>query len=307
MGWRRESADFAPLAGTLDGDRGLPATGTGTLTPDKHVDSCHRPSPCCARAHPHLEHGVGLRVVQGYHDEAWAEVLAREPDIAFLQECAPPPEFPYGWTVHAEPFEIWGSAIVTRLPMTPVRFEPTSHLGRFGAYLATATVTLPDGTELLVSSVHERTAPASKRLLKDLDGAAMRRPSVDVPWWNDVAWHGLADLVRGRRFIVAGDWNTSRWVDAKGIPTPSGKDFFDRAEAAGWVDLHQRAVGHEERSWFGSTNPRVHQPDVIFADASTAAGLVGCRVEPEWAADRKLSDHAPVIAELQVGHARAMT
>jgi len=242
-----------------------------------------------------------------YHDEAWAEVLAREPDIAFLQECAPPPEFPYGWTVHAEPFEIWGSAIVTRLPMTPVRFEPTSHLGRFGAYLATATVTLPDGTELLVSSVHERTAPASKRLLKDLDGAAMRRPSVDVPWWNDVAWHGLADLVRGRRFIVAGDWNTSRWVDAKGIPTPSGKDFFDRAEAAGWVDLHQRAVGHEERSWFGSTNPRVHQPDVIFADASTAAGLVGCRVEPEWAADRKLSDHAPVIAELQVGHARAMT
>ncbi len=242
--------------------------------------------------------GVAFGPYKEHHADAWAEVMALAPDIACLQECVPPAALPGGWNIVVGPFSLWASAIMTRLPVVPVSFEPDSHLGRFGSYLAVATVSLPDGTTLLVSSVHERTRPASARQLEGLDGPAMRRPSVDVPWWNDVVWHGLADLVRGHRFLVAGDWNTSRWVDADGKPEPAGLEFFERAEADGWVDLHQRTVGHEERSWFGTLSPRVHQPDVIFADALTASGLVDCRVEPAWAAERKLSDHAPVIAEL---------
>ena len=101
---------------------------------------------------------------------------------------------------------------------------------------------------------------------------------------------------------MAGDWNTSRYLDADGKPDPAGQEFSDRAAADGWIDLHQRAVGHEERSWFGTLGPREHQPDVIYADVITASGLVGCRVEQSWARDRHLSDHAPVIAELEVGH-----
>ena len=41
----------------------------------------------------------------------------------------------------------------------------------------------------------------------------------------------------GRRFLLPGDWSTSRWLDANGMPQPDGQEFFDRAPTAGWIEL----------------------------------------------------------------------
>ena len=126
------------------------------------------------------------------------------------------------------------------------------------------------------------------------------RPSVGVPWWNDVAFAGFRDLVDGRRFIIAGDWNTSRWADVDGIPTPAGAEFFARAAAAGWVELSLDSDGREGKTWYGSTNPRTHLPDHVFADAETAATLRSFRIDPYPVEAQGLSDHAPMILELDL-------
>ena len=245
--------------------------------------------------------GIAFGPYKERHDEAWRALLDLEPDLAFVQEAVPPAWLPGEWQVVTYPFELWGSAIVSRLPIEPIALAPETVLGRFGAYLALARATLPDGGRAVVASVHERTKPASRRLLAGLDPERIRRPSVPEPWWNDVAWHGLAELVRGDRFIVGGDWNTSRWVDTDGRPEPAGQEFVDRAAADCWVDLAHAALGREVRSWFGTVSAREHQPDKVFADERTAAGLVSARVEQALARDERLSDHAPLIVEVADG------
>ncbi len=241
------------------------------------------------------------------HDRAWHWVAAVDPDLALLQETNAPDWVRQRWTLHDEAHEFWASAIVTRpgLDLRPVAFDPASVLGRFGSYLATAELVLADGTALLVASVHTRATVASARGTHGLDRAAIARPSVGEPWWNDVAFAGYRELVEGRPFLVGGDWNTSRWCDADGNPTPSGADFFARAEAAGWRELSLDGDGHEGRTWYGSTNPRPHQPDHVFADPATAATASDFAIEPWPVTALGLSDHAPLLLEIDVRVATA--
>ena len=72
---------------------------------------------------------------------------------------------------------------------------------------------------------------------------------------------------------IAGDWNTSRWLDEHGVPEPAGQEFLHRAAAAGWVELSLDADGREGKTWYGSTNLRLRPLDHVFADTGTAATL----------------------------------
>jgi hypothetical protein len=83
--------------------------------------------------------------------------------------------------------------------------------------------------------------------------------------------------------------------DADGIPNPDGQEFFDRAAAAGSIELSLDPDGREGRTWYGSTNPRVSQLDHTFADAETAATLRSFRIDPYPVEVLGLSDHAPMI------------
>ena len=107
--------------------------------------------------------------------------------------------------------EFWASAIVTRpgLDLRPVAFDPASVLGRFGSYLSTAELVLADGTGLLVASVHARATGAAR-------GGTHGSPRRDRPSLGGRTLverrhlPGYRELVDGRRFILGGDWNTSR-------------------------------------------------------------------------------------------------
>jgi len=157
-----------------------------------------------------------------------------------------------------------------------------------------------DGEHLVVSSVHAAARRAPEWGHPGYERRVIARASVGEPWWNDVMFAGFREAVQGRRFILAGDWNTSRWLDSKGVAAPAGQEFFDRATAAGWVELSLDAGGREGKSWYGSTNPRVSQPDHIFADAGTAAGLRSFRIDPYPVQVHGLSDHAPLVLELDL-------
>lgn len=182
----------------------------------------------------------------------------------------------------------------------PVDIAPESVLGRLGSYIATVEVILPDDTPLLVASVHARPAAAAPWLLRGLDADALRRPPNADVYWSDVVFAGYVDVVRGRRFIVGGDWNNARYCDADGTPSAAGQAFFDRAAAAGWMDVHQSRVGHEERSWYGSTNPRPYQPDHVFTDPGTAELARAARIDAYPVEVLKLSDHAPLVVDLDL-------
>jgi len=236
------------------------------------------------------------------HERAWHWVAAVDPDLAFLQETEPPDWAQERWEIHVLPHHFWASAIVTRrgTPLLPVTLPPDGVIERAKSYHATADLELAGGERLLVASVHTSPHEAPPWGHRGYKRTAIARPSVGKPWWNDVAFAGYRDLVAGRRFIVAGDWNTSRWLDTNGVPEPAGQEFFDRAAAAGWVELSLDAEGREGKTWYGSTNPRLCQLDHVFADATTAELLRSFRIDPYPVEALGLSDHAPMILELDL-------
>jgi hypothetical protein len=184
------------------------------------------------------------------------------------------------------------------LGIKPVSLPDGGVLDRFGSYLATVELEASGLGPLIVASVHTPAREAPSRTYPGLDPAAIARPGTDGPWLNDVAFAGYRDLLEGRRFVVGGDWNTSRWVDERGVADVAGAAFFDRADSSGWVEVSLDPDRREGKSWYGSSSPRTHQADHIFTDAITAAAVRSFTIEPWPVAELGLSDHAPLLIEI---------
>jgi endonuclease/exonuclease/phosphatase family metal-dependent hydrolase len=236
------------------------------------------------------------------HERAWHWIAAVDPDLAFLQEVEPPAWALERWAIHVLPHHFWASAIVARKGsgLAPAQLPAGGVIEAAKAYHATAELTLADGDRLIVASVHTPAREAPRWGYRGYRTAAIARASVGKPWWNDVAFAGYRDLVAGRRFMIAGDWNTARWADKDGVPEPAGQEFFDRAAEAGWVDLSLDADGREVKTWYGSTNPRFSQLDHVFVDTQTASSKHSFRVDPCPVEAHGLSDHAPLVLELDL-------
>jgi exonuclease III len=236
------------------------------------------------------------------HDRAWHWIAALDPDIACLQETRPPAWVTERWKVQHGHYESFASALISRpgLDLSPMQLPVDGALERFGAYLATAELSLDGGGSLIVASVHTSARAARESGHPGMDRSAIARLSVGEPWWNDVAFAGFRELLAGRRFLVAGDWNTARWIDEVGVPNPPGLEFFDRAASVGWVDVTLGPDGREGKTWFGSPNPRPYQPDHAFADPLTAALIRSFRIEPWPVVSLGLSDHAPFLIDIDL-------
>ena len=231
------------------------------------------------------------------HDRAWHYLAALDPDIALLQEAHPPEWAREHWTIVMQPIRNWGSAVVAKrnLQLAPYPCLSDSQLER-DAYLATATLTLADGTPLLIASVHTPIGAASPEDYAGLDPEAIKRPREAVPYHNDVAYAIYRDRVAGRRFVVSGDWNVARLWDVH-HPGANEADFFARSEADGWVECYRRLHPEAEgRSWFRDQDPH-YQLDHAFCDPATAAFLEASDIDAHPAEVLKLSDHAPMILE----------
>jgi endonuclease/exonuclease/phosphatase family metal-dependent hydrolase len=236
------------------------------------------------------------------HERAWHWVAAVDPDLAFLQEVRPPAWVADRWKLVIEPFKFFASAVLARSTshLQPVEMAPGGVLSCLGSYLATAGLALSDGSRLLVSSVHTSAREAPAWGHPNLDRASIARAAVGQPWWNDIAFAGYRELVTGHRFLVAGDWNTSRYRDEDGIAIPAGAEFFDRAATAGWVDISLDEGGGEVKTWYGFETSRPHQADHAFADAETAALVRRFAVDPWPVVELGLSDHAPLLFDVDL-------
>lgn len=108
-------------------------------------------------------------------------------------------------------------------------------------YVVVGEVDLPDGVPAVVASVHTVASTATDFLHRsdaesDMAEAAdfdrIAQPG-DEAWVPDIAFEALRRNADGHRFIIGGDWNTSRLFDAK---DRDGKItntlFFSRAAKA---------------------------------------------------------------------------
>jgi len=227
------------------------------------------------------------------HDRAWHYLAALDPDIALLQEVVPPAWARDRWTIEARPLRDWGTAIVAKPGLKLQRTPETD------AYSTTGTVSLADGTELLVASVHTQVGKALPEHYVGLDPEAVRRPRQAVPHHNDIAYAFHRERVQGRRFLVSGDWNIARLWD-QSHPSAHEADFFTRAEADGWVECYR--LFHPEgegRTWFRGTDAP-YQLDHAFCDPETAVHLAACDIYAHPAEMLRLSDHAPLILQLDL-------
>ena len=108
---------------------------------------------------------------------------------------------------------------------------------------------------------------------------------------------GLAPLVEGRRFILAGDWNTARHQGTE-RDSRAGEEFFARVreELAGttaWDKLRD-----EVRTWFREGD-HLLQDDYVFCDPSLGETVDEVSVAEDAATERHLSDHASLIVNFR--------
>jgi hypothetical protein len=206
----------------------------------------------------------------------------------------------------------WGSVIAAdpSLRLRP-RHDITSAdpwLTLLYDYLVVGEIDLPSGETAIVASVHAVAKELSKFLKENIaqppaavftEADLVRIAQLsDVAWVLDVAFDALARLVEGQRFIVGGDWNNARLFDEGRPGEPVASMFFTRASDRGWFECHQ---GDEEQTWLRPNN-KPYQLDHIFTDSETARTVTACFAANGWPAS-ELSDHAPLVTELDFGRA----
>lgn len=232
------------------------------------------------------------------HGQAWRHLLGLSPDLAFLQETFPPDWVESEGTVVRDPFQKWGSLVFSpTLAIEPFALPEDSSLRALPNYLAFAVVSLPDAAPTLAVSIHAPPRRAEDDILGGRDPVKLRR-SVEGPKFNDAIFAGLAPLVEGRRFILAGDWNTARRQGTERA-SRAGEEFFARVREAGWYDCVWDSRQGEIRTWFGPG--KLQQDDYVFCDRSLGKSVYEVAVAEDAATQRHLSDHAPLIVDFDVG------
>jgi endonuclease/exonuclease/phosphatase family metal-dependent hydrolase len=222
---------------------------------------------------------MGFWQFNGRHEEAWdylTDVI--KPDVALLQEAHPPTSREGEHLVYRRigGRRDWGSAVYTNNlpPPREVVLE-----GRRG-WVAAVEVTLPDGEDAVVVSVHAQ-----------IIGGHV------FPNLSDI-FDELMALLEGRRFIVGGDLNSCRLID-KVYRITSHNEFFDRIEAGRFFNCHRKFHAGEQQTFWGSGIRNPYQDDHLFVSADLAGRVVSCEVLDNTKL-RELSDHSPVAAELQI-------
>jgi hypothetical protein len=236
------------------------------------------------------------------HQHAWEYVASLDPDIALVQEAVVPGWAEDKWTVLRSPGSGWGSVILAKPRFNLREIDASTELNiKGGLVTAIGVVKLEDGAELLVVSVHAPVLRGGAREI-DLGGRdveSLKLSAYQTASLRDVAYVICRDLVKERRFVVSGDWNTSPILWDRNHPKDCEAEFFSRAEADGWVNCYRKFHEGEGRTWFRKNDPP-YQLDHAFCDSATAEALRNCRIDVNPAERMGLSDHAPLILKFDL-------
>lgn len=206
------------------------------------------------------------------HEAAWHYLLScLRPDVACVQEALVSTDQIVAdrGTVTWSRARPGGTGVFVRRGLD---FRPIPST-LFGSYVAAVALSVP---AVCVFSVH--VGPESWENQEALE-----------PW--------LVSQVHAEPSVVGGDINTSRAYSAKHAA------FFDRLVASGVHDCHWSRQGRETPSFWGrQSTAATYQDDHFFASQSLAEAVTDCWVDDN-PLTRILSDHGPVVLEIQAAAA----
>ena len=229
-----------------------------------------------------------------------------KPDVALLQEAAPPFPAPdvsrVGGIDSRRP---WGSAVVSGLPLQPVTSVRSAYGGEevdllrtYPGCVAVADVTVGDSEHITAVSVYGvwdagYADTTMHRIISDL-----------TPLFDSTRW---------KRIVLGGDFNVSTQCD----PPQRARDktVFDRLQSLGLVDLlalqrpkrtsrtdcwcdDKGSCGHVHTHKHNKSTRPWHN-DYLFASKDLVSKVKSCAAvdDPDiWT----YSDHCPVVAEIDV-------
>ena len=227
--------------------------------------------------------GCGPRVSQyrRSHNEAW-EYLVKElrPDVAMVQE-----------------------ALVSNLE--EARSSHTVTVCRLGPSVVAGTAVLTRALETATAptiAVSEHTYAVTTKV----NTAAGAFTAVSVHVYPGEEHHAdlerlvelLRATLRGRRVLVGGDFNAARRFDAV-YGGQKHQRFFTAMERAGFHEAHWGVHGREVQSFWGRQTKESYQDDHFFLSSEWQARVRSCDVVDNESV-RRLSDHGPVVLELDV-------
>lgn len=247
--------------------------------------------------------GAALTFRGEKHARAWAWLNEQDVDVALLQETVPPENLKVWDSVvfrNRYPGKDWGCAVLVREGVYE-QWMPDDTMPWLGCVGGAVTVARPaTAPGLWFVSVHsdsssfESTNKKYPTMYTDLpprDG--IPRCSEKEMWQIEVIAHELQPVLAGTSFVLGGDLNSSLLFG-----DPTEPRLFANLAAQGFTDLRHRHYADEQQTFFRAGWRRPFQLDHVYSDAATEASCVSWQVLPDVAADLELSDHAPILVEL---------
>ena len=101
------------------------------------------------------------------------------------------------------------------------------------------------------------------------------------------------------RILIGGDFNAARRWDEVYHRKMCTK-FFDKMNAAGFGEPHWDTKHEEVQSFWGGRTQEKQQDDHFFISKAWSERVLSCNVIDNEVV-RRLSDHGPIVLELDVG------
>lgn len=212
------------------------------------------------------------------HSVAWNYLYNDiKPDLAFLQEVKPPAWVSRHTLIFEEIKGGWGTAIYS--PSLKLSKKPFSlYPGR----VAAGYILLSENLSIFVASIH---APIIKNRV--------------FPHLANIFSELESNLI-SNSVIVGGDLNSARLAE-RVWPGHGHGPFFERIDKGDtWVDCCRRVNPQELQTYFRKKSAHPFQDDHIFISRDLSDCIKSCNVLDNELT-RSVSDHIPLIAELDLG------
>lgn len=218
------------------------------------------------------------------HALAWEWLDAQDADVALLQEVVLSQSRSARWrtVIHSrgrgKGSVGWGCAVLA----TDERYRPYAPreqdvwLFELDGSVCIAEPTVNDGAVPWLISLHSNAYPMKPERLAGRDVAALRACKPGTVWEVEAAANDLEPILRGERFLVGGDLNSSLLFDTVNRYAWNQR-LFDNLRMAGFVDLRPRHFTEEQQTFFRAAT-RPYQLDHVFADEQTEATVTSWSV-----------------------------
>ena len=152
-----------------------------------------------------------------------------------------------------------------------------------------------------VINVHSPAWPCDRQRLSKISSEGVKLVHNPDVWCTEILWKLLFDSRHALEdsLIVAGDFNSSETFDSWPGGPRGNREIIDRMNALGLTDAL--------RSWKGDLVPTfrnskggkiVHQLDHMYLSADLLRRLISCETGSAGEVFGRLSDHLPIIADI---------